>query len=96
MLLLSRIPSIQETAYKAIQGAAGKDFYPFLDTEVDYVMAFTKEVLRYFTVLRLALPKAAYTDAVWNGYKIPKGTAVFLNSWACNRGMKSPSTNYDY
>jgi 3-hydroxyphenylacetate 6-hydroxylase len=86
LLLLSRIPSIQEAAYKAIQEVSGEDFTPLIDSDVDYVIAFTKEVLRYFTVLRLALPKAAYTDAVWNGHKIPKGTAVFLNSWACNRG----------
>jgi 3-hydroxyphenylacetate 6-hydroxylase len=96
MLLLSRVPSIQETAYKAIQGAAGKDFKPFLDNDIDYVMAFTKEVLRYFTVLRLALPKAAYTDAVWNGHKIPKGTAVFLNAWACNRGTLNYTINHQY
>lgn len=80
------MPSIQETAYKAIQTVVGEDVDPFLDAEISYVMAFTKELLRYYTVLRLALPKEAYRDAVWNGYKIPKGTPVFLNAWACNRG----------
>ncbi|TVY92878.1 3-hydroxyphenylacetate 6-hydroxylase [Lachnellula willkommii] len=85
LLLLSRMPSIQETAYKAIQKVVGEDVDPLLDAHVSYVMAFTKELLRYYTVLRLALPKEAYRDAVWNGYKIPKGTAVFLNAWACNR-----------
>lgn len=88
LLKLAQTPSIQEAAYKAIQGAAGDNFDPFLTDQVDYVMAFTQEVHRYFTVLRLALPKAAYTDAIWNGHKIPQGTTVFLNSWACNRGVQ--------
>lgn len=86
MLLLSQRPDIQKLAFGEItlSGALINDPLA-LEGEVPYIMAFTKEVLRYFTPLRLAMPKAT-TDAVeWQGATIPKGTMVFLNAWACNR-----------
>lgn len=42
---------------------------------------------RYFTVLRLALPRTSIRDITYGGNIIPKGTVFFLNSWACNMGM---------
>ena len=41
---------------------------------------------RYFTVLRLALPRASIKEIVYQGIRIPKGTVYFLNAWACNMG----------
>lgn len=41
---------------------------------------------RYFTVLRLALPRCTIKDVVYEGKTIPKGAVVFLNAWACNMG----------
>lgn len=43
-------------------------------------------ISRYFTVLRLALPRTSITDIIYEGKVIPKGTVFFLNAWACNRG----------
>jgi 3-hydroxyphenylacetate 6-hydroxylase len=42
---------------------------------------------KYYTILRLALPRASVKDIADNGILIPKGTAVFLNAWACNMAM---------
>lgn len=39
---------------------------------------------RYYTVLRLALPRASIKDITYQGVVIPKGTVYFLNAWACN------------
>lgn len=50
-----------------------------------YVQALTKELGRYFTVLRLALPKATSSPARWHSFTIPDKTIVFLNAWACGR-----------
>ncbi|KAF4627038.1 hypothetical protein G7Y89_g11120 [Cudoniella acicularis] len=50
-----------------------------------YIQALTKELGRYFTVLRLALPKATSGPAKWRQYIIPDKTVVFLNFWACRR-----------
>ena len=49
-----------------------------------YITAFTREILRYFTVLRLALPRATQRDVKYEGMTIPEGSTVFLNAWACN------------
>ncbi|KAI4727028.1 cytochrome P450 [Aureobasidium sp. EXF-10728] len=39
---------------------------------------------RYYTVLRLALPRATVKDITYKGKLIPAGTTVYLNAWACN------------
>jgi 3-hydroxyphenylacetate 6-hydroxylase len=51
---------------------------------VPYITAFTREVLRFFTVLRLALPRATQRPVKYENMVIPAGSTVFLNAWACN------------
>jgi 3-hydroxyphenylacetate 6-hydroxylase len=89
MLLLSQRPDIQKIAFDAIteSGALNGDLLA-LEGEVPFIMAFTKEVLRYYTPLRLAMPKATTDNVKWQGATIPKGTMVFLNAWSCNRGKE--------
>jgi 3-hydroxyphenylacetate 6-hydroxylase len=41
-------------------------------------------IKRYFTVLRLALPRVSIKDVTCEGVVIPKGTVYFLNAWGCN------------
>jgi len=87
--LLAQRPDIQEKAWKEI-----KEFYsegqplcdPLDDQKCAYIVALVRECLRYYTVLRLALPRASVKDITYNGVLIPKGTVVFLNAWACNMG----------
>lgn len=43
-------------------------------------------ICRYYTVLRLALPRTSIKDIMYQGKRIPKGSVFFLNSWACNMG----------
>lgn len=63
---------------------------PLCDAEDDqqcrYIVALVRESLRYYTVLRLALPRASVRDVVHEGVVIPRGTVFFLNAWACNMG----------
>ncbi|CZR47388.1 uncharacterized protein FPRO_08762 [Fusarium proliferatum ET1] len=87
---LATHPEIQDKAYKAITDLHGSD-YPLCDPnddqKCDYVRALVRESLRqhrYFTVLRLSLPRATNKDFYYEGKFVPKGTVVFLNSWACN------------
>ncbi|KAI1773191.1 cytochrome P450 [Hypoxylon cercidicola] len=86
-LLLAHRPDIQEKAYNAIKeaGVLGLPSNAYASTKVEYIHALTKEISRYFVVLKLALPKATYTDVAWEGATIPANTMVFLNSWACTR-----------
>ncbi|KAJ4300695.1 hypothetical protein N0V90_002783 [Kalmusia sp. IMI 367209] len=89
ILLLAHRPELQEKAYAAIHDAGILDLpsNSFASTRIAYIDALTKEISRYFVVLKLALPKATYTDVEYNGALIPANTMVFLNAWACNRGM---------
>jgi 3-hydroxyphenylacetate 6-hydroxylase len=87
MLLLSQRPDIQKIAFDAITDSGALNVDPLaLEGEVPFIMAFTKEVLRYYTPLRLAMPKATTDSVKWQRATIPKGTMVFLNAWSCNRG----------
>ncbi|KAL5363048.1 cytochrome P450 [Aspergillus floccosus] len=85
--MLAKRPDIQEKAFKAIGELYGKD-EPMCDAHDDqkcaYVAALVRECLRFFTVLRLALPRTSIRDITYNGTVIPKGTVFFLNAWACN------------
>ncbi|WYZ46063.1 hypothetical protein EsH8_IX_000288 [Colletotrichum jinshuiense] len=89
MLLLAHYQDVQEQAYRAI---AEVDDGRLLEspsvahTKIEYLEALTKEIGRYFVVLRLALPKATHSYVNWQGSTIPPKTLLFLNSWACSRG----------
>jgi 3-hydroxyphenylacetate 6-hydroxylase len=84
---LAHNPDLQEKAFQEIKNSHVLDSDPFGNGKVPYVNAFTKEVGRYYSILRLAMPKETTAPVVYNGVTIPKGTMVLLNSWACNRGM---------
>ncbi|KAM5375396.1 hypothetical protein ACJZ2D_005957 [Fusarium nematophilum] len=87
ILLLAHRPDIQQKAYLAVKesGILDSPSNAFASSKIPYIEAFTKEISRYFSVLKLALPKATYLDCKWENATIPANTLVFLNSWACNR-----------
>ncbi|KAF3392685.1 3-hydroxyphenylacetate 6-hydroxylase [Penicillium rolfsii] len=74
---LSTRPDVQDKAAKAIQEMYGEN-EPMCSAEDDqkcaYVAALVRECLRYFTVLRLALPRTSIRDITYEGVVIPKGT----------------------
>ena len=86
IIFLAHHPEIQEKAFEEIKKSHALDNDPFENGKVPYVDAVTKELGRYYTILRLAMPKEVTAPVVYNGVTIPKGTMVILNSWACNRG----------
>jgi 3-hydroxyphenylacetate 6-hydroxylase len=87
--LLAQRPDIQDEAIKAIRKFYTKE-EPLADAYDDqkcaYVVALVRECLRYFTVLRLALPRATIKDVHYEGKLIPAGSTIYLNAWACNMG----------
>ncbi|KKK24395.1 hypothetical protein P175DRAFT_0431036 [Aspergillus ochraceoroseus IBT 24754] len=89
--LLAQRPDIQDKAATAIQQMYSQS-QPLCDANDDqkcaYVVALVRECLRYYTVLRLALPRTSIRDITYNGLVIPKGTVFFLNAWACNMDPK--------
>jgi len=85
--LLAQRPDIQKKAIAEIREMySEKDILCEVedDMKCEYVMALVKECLRYYTVLRLALPRATVKDVTYQGKLIPAGTTIFLNAWACN------------
>ncbi|KAL1651888.1 hypothetical protein SLS58_000011 [Diplodia intermedia] len=86
--LLAQRPDIQRKALDEIRTVYPADADPLCDAQdegrVEYVAALVRECLRYFCVLRLALPRASVKDVYYDGRLIPAGTTIFLNAWACN------------
>ncbi|KAF2103584.1 cytochrome P450 [Rhizodiscina lignyota] len=89
--LIAQRPDVQGKAIEAIREFYPEDM-PLCDAEDDqkcgYVVALVRECLRYYAVLRLALPRASVKDVTYEGKVIPAGTTIFLNAWACNMDSK--------
>jgi 3-hydroxyphenylacetate 6-hydroxylase len=85
--MLATRPDIQEKAFNAIREFFDEDQVlcdPIEDQKCTYVVCFVRECLRYFTPLRLSLPRTVTTPFIYDGKKIPSGALIFHNTWACN------------
>jgi len=79
--------AIQRRAHAEIQAA-----YPsgdawercLFEEKVPYVTALVKEVLRFWTVIPICLPRVNIKDISWDGAVIPAGTTFFMNAWAAD------------
>ncbi|EXJ56355.1 3-hydroxyphenylacetate 6-hydroxylase [Cladophialophora psammophila CBS 110553] len=85
--MLAKRQDIQEKALAAIRETYSEE-NPLCDAADDqscsYLVAVIKEILRFFSVTRLSLPRCTIQDFVYDNKIIPKGTVLFLNVWACN------------
>ncbi|KAH8774538.1 cytochrome P450 [Diaporthe sp. PMI_573] len=91
-------PEIQDAAFAAIRefqglkarekGEDDSDVDPLPDAADEqkcvYMNALAREALRYFTVIPLNLPRESIRDVEYEGMRIPRGTTVYMNAWACN------------
>jgi len=92
MALLAQRPEIQEKALSEIRNVYPATSDGILcdendDQSIPYIVALIREFLRYYTVLRLSLPRASVKDVKSSfnaGATIPAGTVIFLNAWSCN------------
>lgn len=50
------------------------------DEKCEYVMAFCKEVLRFWTVIPMSLPRVSIKDVTWQNATIPAGTTFLMVS----------------
>ena len=96
ILLLSRRQDIQHKAFNAIMetNSGLLDAADVSHVKVDYIDAFTKEVGRCYTALKLGLPRATHDDytASWGAATIPPKTLVLMNTWACSKGISLSSS----
>ncbi len=89
---------IQERAYAEIQNV-----YPdgdawekcLFEERVPYVTALYKEILRYYTIFPMSVPRRSVEDIEYNGIIIPAGTSFYMNAFAGNHDedyFKDPNT----
>ncbi|TWU74242.1 hypothetical protein ED733_004211 [Metarhizium rileyi] len=79
--------TVQAKALRAIE-----EVYPdgdawekcLVEEKVPYITAFVKEVLRYWTVIPICLPRTSVRDIPYNDAVIPAGTTFFMNAYAAN------------
>jgi cytochrome P450 len=80
-------PQVMKKAQEELDRVVGKDRLPeFSDkTDLPYIDAVVKEVLRWSPPLPISLPSKVTQDDVYRGYFIPAGATVFSNIWAVFR-----------
>jgi len=54
------------------------------EEKIPYITAFCKEVLRYWTVVPICLPRVSIKDIEWGGAIIPSGTTFYMNAYAAD------------
>ena len=54
------------------------------EEKVSYVSALVKEVLRFWTVIPICLPRTSIKDIKWGDAVIPAGTTFYMNAWAAD------------
>ncbi|KAH9429202.1 hypothetical protein MCOR27_009835 [Pyricularia oryzae] len=56
-----------------------------LDEEkIPYITALYKEILRFFTVIPICLPRVSVKDVEWEGVTMPAGTTFYMNAYAAD------------
>lgn len=54
------------------------------EEKVPYITALVKEVLRFWTVIPICLPRTSIKDIKWGDAVIPSGTTFYMNAWAAD------------
>lgn len=59
------------------------------EEKVPYVIALVKEILRFWTVIPICLPRVSVKDIQWENATIPAGTTFFMVSRSLSCACKS-------
>ncbi|KAG2008249.1 cytochrome P450 [Coprinopsis cinerea AmutBmut pab1-1] len=84
ILALAMHPEVQRKAQKEIDSVVGTDRLPNMSDKpnMPYVQAIVKEAGRWHTVLPLGFIHVSAKEDEYDGYFIPKGSFIFVNTWA--------------
>ncbi|KZV93041.1 cytochrome P450 [Exidia glandulosa HHB12029] len=82
-LAMSLYPDVQQKAQAEVDAITGGERLPTCKDipQLKYLRRVMQEVLRWGTVVPLAIPHAALRDDEYNGYRIEKGATIFPNLW---------------
>lgn len=79
---------IQQRAYEEIMKVYPGDGEAWekclYEEKVPYITALTKEILRFWTVIPICLPRTSIKDIKWGDAVIPAGTTFYMNAWAAD------------
>ncbi|KAJ3552235.1 hypothetical protein NM688_g4258 [Phlebia brevispora] len=80
-------PDVMQRAQAELDTVVGRDRMPTLEDydDLSYVRAIVREILRWWPVAPLGVPKNTMEDNWYQGYFIPKGTMILANLWAMGR-----------
>ncbi|KAJ9379712.1 hypothetical protein DTO063F5_7083 [Paecilomyces variotii] len=83
ILALINNPHVQEKGQAEIDSVVGPDRWPEIDDyeKVPYIRAIADEVLRFRTVLPIAIPHVSTMEVHYKGYRIPKDSVIFMNTY---------------
>lgn len=91
ILAMCVFPEVQQKAQEELDRVVGHDRYPDWSDEASlpYISALISETLRWRTVTILGgIPHSPIRDDEYNGYFIPKDTAITGNLWAIHRNPR--------
>ena len=85
-------------AQEELDSVVGQDRLPSFDdtSNLPYVNAFIKEVLRWRPVLPIGVAHSPIKDDEYLGYRIPKGAIVVGNQWAINMNDESFQNPHEF
>lgn len=77
-------PHVVAQAQEELDRVVGPDRMPTFDDEDDlpYIRSMVKETLRWWPITKTGMMHSSTEDDWYNGYFIPKGSAVMLNWWS--------------
>jgi cytochrome P450 len=86
-LMMTLHPQVQQRAQAEVERVVGKDRLANINDQKDlpYVVAVIKEVLRWAPAVPQGLLHRVTQDDTYQGFRIPKGTAIIANIWAITR-----------
>ncbi|TCD68446.1 hypothetical protein EIP91_010732 [Steccherinum ochraceum] len=83
LVAMAMFPGVQKKAQDELDRVVGPGRLPEYEdlTNLPYLSAVTLEVMRWIPVTPIGVPHAVIADDNYNGYYIPKGSAVIANQW---------------
>ncbi|KDQ16557.1 hypothetical protein BOTBODRAFT_54002 [Botryobasidium botryosum FD-172 SS1] len=83
ILAMVMYPDARKKAQEELDRVVGQDRMPTPDDihNLPYIRAMINETHRWRPVAPLAIPHATVTEEIYNGYRIPAGSTIFVNAW---------------
>ena len=80
---MAMYPDVQRKAQEELDRVVGSDRLPDFEDQhsLPYLNALIMELLRWHPVTPLGVPHRSVADDVYNGWHIPAGTTMVVNSW---------------